>query len=102
MGSLHDLEVACLALDRQGSNFESCVMRAGSSHLSPNPQEVVMAQFSLYVHKGGLKPHSFHFISLSGNLVNRFVHIDTFLQCIEFQMTITFEKQHLCKYFYLS
>ena len=21
-----------------------------------------MAQFSLYVHKGGIKPHSFHFI----------------------------------------
>ena len=24
-----------------------------------------MAQFSLYVHKGGLKPDSFHFISLT-------------------------------------
>ena len=58
-----------------------------------------MAQFSLYLDKGGLKPH---FISLSGNLVIRFVDIDTFLQCIEFQMIITFEKQHLCKSCYLS
>ena len=27
-----------------------------------HPQEVLLAQFSLYVHKGGLKPDSFHFI----------------------------------------
>ena len=26
-----------------------------------HPQEVLLAQFSLYVHKGGLKPDSFHF-----------------------------------------
>ena len=38
--SLRDREVACSASDRQGSNFE----------------------FRLYVHKGGLKPDSFHFI----------------------------------------
>ena len=25
---------------------------------------ILLAQFSLHVHKGGLKPHSFHFISL--------------------------------------
>ena len=24
-----------------------------------HPQEVILAQFSLYMHKGGLKPHSF-------------------------------------------
>ena len=29
-----------------------------SSH---HPQEILLAQFSLYVHKGGLKPDSFHF-----------------------------------------
>ena len=29
--------------------------------ISVNPQEVLMAQFSLNVHKGGLKPYSFHF-----------------------------------------
>ena len=32
-----------------------------SSHSSHHPQEVLLAQFSLYVHKGGLKPDSFHF-----------------------------------------
>ena len=53
VGSLRDREVACSASDRQGSNFESCVWRT---------QEVLLAQFSLYVHKGGLKPDSFHFI----------------------------------------
>ena len=57
-------EVACSASDRQGSNFESCVWRTVSSQSSHHPQEVLLAQFSLYVHKGGLKPDSFHFIFL--------------------------------------
>ena len=61
-GSLRDREVACSASDRQGSNFESCVWRTVSSQSSHHPQEVLLAQFSLYVHKGGLKPDSFHFI----------------------------------------
>ena len=52
--SLRDREVACSASDRQGSNFESCVWRTVSSHSSHHPQEVLLAQFSLYVHKGGL------------------------------------------------
>ena len=56
VGSLRDREVACSASDRQGSNFESCVWRTVSSQLSHHPQEVLLAQFSLYVHKGGLKP----------------------------------------------
>ena len=60
VGSLRDREVACSASDRQGSNFESCVWRTGSSQSSHHPQEVLLAQFSLYVHKGGLKPDSFH------------------------------------------
>ena len=64
VGSLRDREVACSASDRQGSNFESCVWRTVSSHSSHHPQEVLLAQFSLYVHKGGLKPDSFHFVSL--------------------------------------
>ena len=64
VGSLRDREVACSASDRQGSNFESCVGRIVSSQSSHQPQEVLLAQFSLYVHKGGLKPDSFHFISL--------------------------------------
>ena len=32
VGSFRDREVACSASDRQGSNFESCVWRAVSSH----------------------------------------------------------------------
>ena len=61
VGSLRDRVVACSASDRQGSNFESCVWRTISSQSSHHPQEVLLAQFSLYVHKGGLKPDSFHF-----------------------------------------
>ena len=65
VGSLCDREVAFSASDRQGSNFKSCVWKTVSSPTSNHPQEVLLAQFSLYVHKGGLKPDSFHFISLS-------------------------------------
>ena len=61
VGNLHDREVACSASDRQGSNFESCVWRTVSSQSSHHPQEVLLAQFSLYVHKGWLKPDSFRF-----------------------------------------
>ena len=65
VGSLRDREVACSASDRQGSNFESCVWRTVSSQSSHHPQEALLAQFSLYVHKGGLKPDSFHFLPRS-------------------------------------
>ena len=65
VGSLRDREVASSASDRQGSNLKSCVWRTVSSHQSSHhPQEVLLAQFSLYVHKGDLKPDSFHFISI--------------------------------------
>ena len=64
VGSLRDREVACSASDRQDSNFESCVWRTASSQSSRHPQEVLLAQFSLYVHKGGLKPESFHFYNV--------------------------------------
>ena len=54
-------EVACSVSDRQGSNFEFCVWRAVSSHSSQHhDQEIILAQFSLHVHKCGLKPNSFH------------------------------------------
>ena len=66
VGSLRDRKVACSASDRQGSNFESCVWRTVSSQSSHHPQEVFLAQFSLYVHEGGLKPDSFHFITAIG------------------------------------
>ena len=62
VGSFRDREVAYATSDRQDSNFESCVWRTVSSHLSHHLQEVLLAQFSLYVHKGGLKPDSFHFL----------------------------------------
>ena len=55
----------CLESRSQGSNVESCVWREVSPHSSHHPQEVLVAQFSLYVHKGGIKPHSFHFIFLA-------------------------------------
>ena len=51
VGNFCDREVACSASDRQGLNFESCVWRAVSSQSSHYPQEVLLAQFSLYVHK---------------------------------------------------
>ena len=61
VGSLRDRTVACSASDRQVSNFESCVWRTVSSHSSHHPQKVLLAQFSLSVDKGGLKPDSFSF-----------------------------------------
>ena len=58
-GSLRDGEVACSASDLQGLNFESCVWRA-VSYSSHHLQKVLLAQFSLYVHKSSLKPDSSH------------------------------------------
>ena len=55
-----DREIANSPPDRQGWNFESCLWRAVSSHSSHHPQEVLLAQFSLYVHICGLKHHSYH------------------------------------------
>ena len=63
--SLRDREVACSTSDRQGSNFEFCVRRTVSSHSSHHPQEVLLTQFSLYVHCAQMWPKarfiSFHF-----------------------------------------
>ena len=56
--SPRDRDVACSVSDLQGLNFETCVWRAVSSHSSHHPQEVLLIQFSLYVHKSGLS--SFH------------------------------------------
>ena len=58
VGGLRDREVTYSASDRQGSHFESFVTSQSSHH----PQEVLLAQFSLFLHKGGLKPDSFHFL----------------------------------------
>ena len=61
VGSLRDREVACSASEYRGTNFKLCVWRAMSSHSSHHPQEVILTQLSLHVHKGGLKSYSFHF-----------------------------------------
>ena len=52
-------DVACSASNHQGLNFKSCVWRAVSYHSSHHPIKVILAQFSLCVHKGGIKPHLF-------------------------------------------
>ena len=77
VGSLRDREVACSASDRQDSNFESCVWRTVSSQSSHHPQAVLLAQFSLYVHKGGLKPDSFHFHFLTAHVHEFSLHWPT-------------------------
>ena len=59
VGSLRDREVACSASDRR-ARISNPVSGGVSSQSSHHPQEVFLAQFSLYVHKGGLKPDSFH------------------------------------------
>ena len=61
MRSLRDREVASSGLDRQDSNFASCVWKAVSCFSSHHPQEVFLTQLSLDVHTGGIKPHSFHY-----------------------------------------
>ena len=45
-----------LGLRPQGSNFKSGVWRAVSPHSSHHPQEVLLAQFSIYVYTDGLNP----------------------------------------------
>ena len=89
VGSLRDREVACSASDHQGSNFESCVWRTVSSQSSHHPQEVLLAQFSLYVPKGGLKPDSFHFISDLSSVENK-----------GREMLFIYYKRHTFKYHY--
>ena len=62
---LRDQEVACSTSYRQGSNFEFCAWMAVSSHSSHHPQDILLVQLSLDVHKGGLRSHSFyHFTNL--------------------------------------
>ena len=65
MGGRPGVVAAChvrgsvLGFRRHDSNFESCIWRVVSTDLSHHPQEVLLAQFSLYVHKGDLNLHSF-------------------------------------------
>ena len=70
VGSFLDRQVAYLASDHQGSNFNFCVWRAVANY--HHPQELLLAQLSLHVHKVGLEPHSFHFYSQYGRIhINR-------------------------------
>ena len=82
-----DREVACSASDRQGSNCESCVWRTVSSQSSHHSQEVLLAQFSLYVHNGGLKPDSFPFStpnsSISNYTAKKTYSICPYIPCIQ-------------------
>ena len=87
VGSLCDREVACSASDRQGSNFESCVWRTVSSQSSHHPQEVLLAQFSLYVHKSGLKPDSFHF-----HLTDLFIELLNIFKAIVIIMLVSYSE----------
>ena len=82
VGSLRDREVACSASDRQGWNFESCVWRTVSSQSSHHHQEVLLAQFSLYVHKGGLKPDSFHFHFICCSGTSRYLRGEYVAGCV--------------------
>ena len=76
--SLGDRDVAFSASDCQGSNFESCVWRAVSSH---HPQEVLLAQFRQ-------KLHSFSFVSV------RYLEITISLQYLKhYKAEIWFLKQ---------
>ena len=52
---IRDQKLACSASDRRVSNFESCIWSVVSSH---HAQEVLLAQFSPYVHKSGLNLNS--------------------------------------------
>ena len=94
VGSLRDREVACSASDRQGSNFESCVWRTVSSQSSHHPQEVLLAQFSLYVHKGGLKPDSFHFWQQHNPERDKETWISDLHQVLRWQKSVDWHAQH--------
>ena len=90
VGSLRDREVASSVSDRRGSNFESYmyVWKAVSSPLlSPwthHPQEILLAQFSLDVLKGGIKPLSFHFICRTKSRALALALANTLNQCLVF------------------
>ena len=68
-----------------------------SSQSSHHPQEVLLAQFSLYVHKGGLKPDSFHFI-LRLNSIDSQAHVQCCWKLL-YELFICFSKQVCCQMF---
>ena len=101
LGSLRNREVAYSASDRQGSNFESCVWRTVSSQSSHHPQEVLLAQFSLYVHEGGLKPDSFHFWGGWSGLNEKMIHFPRLInsnRALNTAMAILYTTRHCFRY----
>ena len=52
-----------IGLRPPGFEFQILSLKVSLSHSSHNPQEVLLAQFSLYAHKCGLISRSFYFIS---------------------------------------
>ena len=60
VGSLRDREVACSASETARARISNPVS-GGQCHL----KDFILAQFSLHVHKGGLKPDSFYFIYIT-------------------------------------
>ena len=85
VGSLRDQEVACSASDRARVRISNPV----SSH---HPQEVFLAQFSLYVRKGGLKPDSFHFV-IPLAIILRFQAFQRYMKT-----NVVFSAQSVCKF----
>ena len=79
VGSLRDREDSVLGLRPPGLEFESCVWRTVSSQSSHHPQEVLLAQFSLYVHKGGLKPDSFYFFRYNIPRLSPNIHLHAYV-----------------------
>ena len=55
----HDRKVACLASDRQGSNFEFCVWRAVLSHSPYHPHKVLQVQVGFMCTKVALNTSLF-------------------------------------------
>ena len=47
--------------ERQRAQPQTTMARSSNPVSSHHPPEVLLSQFSLYVHKGGLKPHLFYF-----------------------------------------
>ena len=64
LGGLKKKKMRCSVLGLRPPGLEFCVWRAVSFHSSHHPQDVLLAKFSLYVHKGSLNPDSFHLHSL--------------------------------------
>ena len=73
VGSLRDQEVACLASELQGFNFYFFCLEGSVIALISPSSGGSPARFSLYVHKSGLKPDSFHFASPGANVGPRLV-----------------------------